>query len=338
MPSLKNVALLGATSRPQTPKQGTAASRAPWSIQSYRHRQTPPHVGVVASGGSVGLSASGLPGLPWCSCGAEPPPEKEGAALCVTCRGYVRRKRGRVLGWSRASRRRFLMKLCRVEWSLMGDLAVMVTLTYPREFTGTPREWKRQLAHFALRWERRWGAEPRGVWKMEWQRPRKKGRMAGQAGPHFHLVLIQPPNVPLPLLEAWVRVTWNSLVAPGDLAALEHGTDVRRADVRTAPVYLGREIGKRAQTVLPPEHIAAGAGRWTGWWNVEEAVGEQEVRHGEFVVLRRVLRRLARSRGYRPRVRSRYQGMTVFSRGPRWRLYFDLTRYLEAIRAGAPPP
>jgi len=239
-----------------------------------------------------------------------------------------------VLGWSRASRRRFLMKLCRVEWSLMGEQAVLITLTYPGEFTGTPHEWKRELAHFALRWERRWGAEPRGVWKMEWQRPRRAGRAEGQAGPHFHLVLIQPPGVPLPLFREWVRGTWNGLVAPGDAAHLEHGTDVQQADVRTAPLYLAREMGKRRQTVLPPEHIAAGAGRWVGWWNVEEAVGELEVKHGEFVVLRRVLRRLARRRGYRPRVRSRYQGMTVFSRGPRWQLWLDLTRYLELVRDG----
>ena len=271
-------------------------------------------VSVAAPGSSVAVR--------WCT-QHEPPAEKQGPCMCTVpgCRGYQRRRRGVIRGWSVSSRRRFQRLVARIDWSLMGDRFALVSHTYPRSFRGDPRRWHEDLRRFRVAFERRWGARPRGIWKLEWQRPRRVGEREGEAGPHFHMVLAVPVGVPFEVFGRWCRAAWHELVGGGDGDHARHGTDVRSADVRSAALYLIREMGKTRQTVLPPEWVATGAGRTWGGYDVAVVEHELPLEWSEYVLLRRALRRLCRSRGYRPRQRGVVQGITVYSAGGAWGLF-----------------
>lgn len=247
--------------------------------------------------------------------------------------------------------------MCEVDWSAEGDAWALLTLTWPGAFVGDPDAWKAQLSRLRLRWQRRFDQPMHGMWALEWQRPRPHGASVGKAGPHFHLVVALPNEVPLAAAEIFVKSVWSEIVAPGDSDHLEHGADVEEANVRTAPLYLAREMGKKRQKTLPPEWVATGAGRWWGVWGmkVAERPASALERH-EFMQLRRAFRRLALrntrpsggycdlrtrriymplgsfTRGYEMRPRYAGQGGVVFSRGAPWALSDAADRYLGHLR------
>lgn len=249
-----------------------------------------------------------------------------------------------------------LQRICQVDWARAGQHFALITLTWPGAFSGNPDHWKAQLSAFRLRWGRQYDKPMRGMWVMEWQRPRPHGGSAGAAGPHFHIVAALPDGAGFADAESFAKTSWNAIVAPGHTDHLEHGADMKPANVVTAPVYLAREVGKKRQKELPPEWAATGAGRWWGVWGLEVVEHSTTITQDEFMRLRRALRRLALrntkpiggycdlrtrriymplgsfARGYEMRARYKDQGGGAFSRSSPWVLTASMTRYLELIR------
>ena len=140
-------------------------------------------------------------------------------------------KRGKITGWSRASRRRMYYTIGRIRRSA---LPIMITLTYPAEFPARSGEWKDNLRRFWQRLKRRF---PRAgmVWKLE---PQKRG------APHYHLLVW---GVPWGLYEfrKWVSQAWYEVVGSGDVRHLIAGTRVEQVRSRRGVMcYAGKYIGK----------------------------------------------------------------------------------------------
>jgi hypothetical protein len=212
-----------------------------------------------------------------------------------------------------------MVALAGVEWP-EGEYA-LVTLTYPGVFPADPEAWRRHLDAFRHRWERRWGPAE-GAWVLEFQR---------RGAPHWHLVL-RLPAMRIELLRRWVSVAWYVVVGSGDRRHLAAGTNVRRADSpRGAAQYLFAELGKWKQKQLPVG--LGGAGRWWGIWRLKRRVVREDVSPSEFFVLRRLLRRLALSRGYRS-VGGRLEGLTVLAgrRARPWALARAIAGWLDSLR------
>lgn len=286
----------------------------PWSVGHNGTRRVPWSVTLEASPEVVALRSK-----------RNGPPE----------RGRTWR-RGKVTAWSRASRQRLRVALAQIEWERTSDSWLLVTLTMPGAYEGTPLEWKYQLKRFRRAWEVRWGASPSGVWVMEWQR---------RGAVHWHLLLAAPQsaeeNVAPTDVRAWASTTWHRIVTRHKAkecvmkACVDHvrsGTHVTPATVNNASLYLAREMGKRSQKHLPEAHESEGAGRWWGLWRVERARQPTILSDDEFFVLRRVLRSLAHRRRYEFEPRYVFQGLSLFSRGARWSLSAALGRYLESRR------
>ena len=99
-------------------------------------------------------------------------------------------KRGRIHGFSRASRRRmmqFLAKVC-----LDAGLPLFGTTTYPDIFPDEAEKFKRDLRTLIERIKRRF---PKAglLWRLEFQ-VRKSGVNAGKIAPHFHWLLWNVPR------------------------------------------------------------------------------------------------------------------------------------------------
>ncbi|MBZ0214272.1 MAG: hypothetical protein K8H99_10770, partial [Nitrospirae bacterium] len=192
--------------------------------------------------------------------------------------------RGRVAGFTRASRRRLIRLLQSVHRERAG-LPLFVTLTYPREWPGSPKVWKRDLDAWLQRLKR---AHPEAwaVWRLE---PQRRG------APHYHLLVFGADRLP----KQWLSRTWFEVVGSGDERPLRAGTQVQRSRqwngvVRDAAKYLGKLVDDL------PEGWRLGVGRWWGVHNrqlVPRAPVDGTVRGQAFTIVKRVLRRYLRSRG-----------------------------------------
>ena len=203
--------------------------------------------------------------------------------------------RGRIGYWSQDSRRRLLRVLSEVEWQGLGRL-VMVTLTYPGEFSTDGSVWKRDLQAFRKRWTRAFG-QPVGVWKLEFQ---------SRGAAHFHIVVGYEGEVEdlRPVVASW----WFSIVGSGDEKHLKAGTEVSwfRKQERVA-WYLGGYIGKRhkLRQNVKPENVT-GVGRWWGYWGLRRPPGlVQRLTAAEFAAVRGAL---GAQRAASTRERRRRQG------------------------------
>lgn len=104
--------------------------------------------------------------------------------------------RGKVVGFSKGSRRRLIEKMARLEVPENGS-AQFITLTYHNDFPdcdGARANWRA----FSERLRRRW-ASSSGVWRMELQ---KRG------APHFHIVAFGLPEA---LPQSWVLDQWRAV-------------------------------------------------------------------------------------------------------------------------------
>lgn len=98
--------------------------------------------------------------------------------------------RGAIIGWSRRSRANMVLRLSELDYRPlfedMTSLPAMVTLTYPGDWESVApdgRMVKRHLEAFIKRFERAWGQEWSGLWKLEFQE---------RGAPHFHLFMVPP--------------------------------------------------------------------------------------------------------------------------------------------------
>ena len=150
-------------------------------------------------------------------------------------------KRGKVQGFSRKSRQRFLAFVA----SLRRDaLPLFVTLTYPEWWPGDWQNWKEHLDTFVKNHVMRKWPGASLLWKLE---PQQRG------APHFHLIVWGVPFMP----KEWLAQTWFEVVGSGDSKHLAAGTSVERArSFRGVMCYAGKKyLGK--EVMLPP-----------GWENV----------------------------------------------------------------------
>lgn len=179
-------------------------------------------------------------------------------------------KRGRIKGFSLASRRRLLDLLMAVPWA---DLAttdrhsaaagcIFLTLTYPREYPGEWETWKRHLDAFrrALAHQK-----PNGfgaIWRMEYQH---------RGAPHFHILLSFDTPVSIQRLKSWALGAWARIVDSGDPLHLLHGADVRpvyatRGQEARLMHYLVKYLGK------PDDGQDFGGRIWGGWYEIPQEV------------------------------------------------------------------
>lgn len=120
--------------------------------------------------------------------------------------------RGKVRGFSHASRRRLMRKIASIDRETVGTPPIFVTLTYPGEWPKDPKRWKRDFDVWAKRLLRR---HPQccAIWKLE---PQERG------APHFHLLVFGVPH----LDKAWLSSSWYEVVGSGDVRHLRAGTRV----------------------------------------------------------------------------------------------------------------
>jgi hypothetical protein len=152
---------------------------------------------------------------------------------------------------------------------------------------------KRHLRAFRNRWARKWGV-PRALWKLEFQR-------RGVA--HYHLAIAVPGGVDLVEVRQWVARSWWEVVGSGDAAHLAAGTQVDEARGDLAMYFAGyaRRKSKEHQHELPPGW--EGAGRWWGLWGLQVEWRSAGITARAFIVARRQLLNLRRSRSRGRRVR-----------------------------------
>jgi hypothetical protein len=216
--------------------------------------------------------------------------------------GY-RGDRGICSGFSHASRIRCMQKLAMPNHRDMEHLPVLITLTYPGDWSafGDDRQWKAHLRAFRERLQRKYGKL--GVcWKLEFQ---KRG------APHFHLLCYFGSAVGLSRkLRTWVSRAWYEVVGSGQPDHLVVGTNVRPIhSVRQVASYVSKYVAKLV------DDVPMSVGRWWGVWNwslMPVVLLRAVLSSREFYRLRRVLLAVRRSHGSRMPIRGAAQGIWLF--------------------------
>lgn len=193
--------------------------------------------------------------------------------------------RGSIRCYSPASRRRLMRALDSIDQAAAG-LPAFVTLTYPGEYPGEWRTWKRHLDTWLKRLRRKYpGAW--GVWRME---PQRRG------APHYHLLVFG-----CRLDRQWVSASWFEVVGSGDERHLRAGTKVESVRAwNGVKRYTAKYLAKTAEE-LPPGW--EGVGRWWAWFNQAARPihpVEYQLDAQAFNRIKRVMRKAAEKRGFKP--------------------------------------
>ena len=208
-------------------------------------------------------------------------------------------RRGKVHGFSRAAQTRMKRKMAQTRIKCK---PLFVTLTYPDDFPGSPRQWKRDLKVFFQRLLRAF-PEVGDIWKLE---PQKRG------APHYHMLVWLPYGyAEIHKFTKWVADNWYEIVGSGDInhwkwhmGLLGNGNLPCVGTInspRGAMAYAGKYMGKLTEEGdLEPELLKAWgeAGRWWGvigkknipWADLVEV----EVSFQEAAILMRLIRRASR--------------------------------------------
>ena len=192
------------------------------------------------------------------------------------------------------------------------ELAVMITLTYPKDWLAvapTSKAAKRHLHIFRKRFEREYSRPLFGLWKAEFQR---------RGAAHFHIFCSAPTD--LSRFRGWTAKTWADIVNHPDPENRRNhefaGTavDVARgafiSDARLIAVYFSKHSSpghgsKEYQNSPPDAWIEAGSvGRFWGYWGLRPVQVEAQVSREEMVQLARILRRWFRAKGFKKSVRA----------------------------------
>jgi len=191
--------------------------------------------------------------------------------------------RGKIRGFSHASRRRILATVHTIDQSRITSNPRFITLTYPATYSGDFVVWKRHLDVFLKRLRRKIPSSFT-LWKLEFQ---------SRGAPHFHLINIStlplPDNFDLKAFRLWVSRIWYLIVNSNDIKHLHAGTNVQFIDSwPTVTRYVSKYIAKTQANSL-----TSYTGRFWGISNrkympISEITVDLEPK--EFHALRRVAR------------------------------------------------
>jgi hypothetical protein len=130
----------------------------------------------------------------------------------------------------------------------VGSGMLFATLTYPGEWAGDWKRWKRDLHVFSMRVGDKFpGAGV--VWKLE---PQARG------APHYHLIVVGVPF----MAKTWLSRAWYEVVGSCDPKHLAAGTNIQSVHSHRGVVsYAAKYTAKRQQL---PDSWQDGVGRWWG--------------------------------------------------------------------------
>jgi hypothetical protein len=221
------------------------------------------------------------------------------------------KERQSIKAWSKKSRANMVARFSSLDLSPLeregkSALAVMITLTYPKDWEvliPTATHAKNHLQQFRKRFERRFGRPFYAMWKAEFQR---------RGAVHFHIFTASP--LPIAEFRKWVAETWTDVVEPFPSeerakhlnagTAVDIATGATVADARLVAVYFSKHssanFGAKEYQNSPPEKwIEAGSvGRFWGYWHFKPVEVEIQISRSEAVKLARVLRGWFRSKRF----------------------------------------
>ena len=145
-----------------------------------------------------------------------------------------------IQGFSTHSRRRMLLKLQQTDWAAGAVFFVTLTFADSEGAFDDWGRWKRDLANWRKRLDRRFGERLAGaIWKLELM-PRKSGEHIGRIAPHFHLALFwhdaHGPN--MANFRRWAWRTWHSRV---DVVKARNTEGIEKGRLLS---YLSKYLGK----------------------------------------------------------------------------------------------
>jgi hypothetical protein len=192
------------------------------------------------------------------------------------------RERGDIKGFSRASRRRLLIKLNQRN---PDDLSAFyhITLTYPKRFPEKGEEHKADIDALIKRMKRRFGEDIEYLWKLEFQ---KRG------APHYHFIVYLPKVYRVQYLRKWIAKGWYEIAQRFWEEKLENhltaGTSCDKVQsLRKAGAYLSKYIAKEGDEVPEDQGRFWGCSR-----NWGEVVLEQvKLTGNQLIHLRRLVKR-----------------------------------------------
>jgi hypothetical protein len=207
--------------------------------------------------------------------------------------------RGKVSGFSKASRRRCTRAIQAIAWDFVVEwyLTAFVTLTFPKEYP-SPAESKVILHKFRKRVQREFNVS--AVWKME---PQRRG------APHYHLLMTfwdhlrgeslwdgeAECSIPFRVLRMWVEAVGSEDRKHRRYHLIEHWAECFQwiESPKSIIRYLSKYVGKQEES---PDWVWPG--RWWGMWGREGFA--RFVRGDRFLVdrvawckIRRILRKRA---------------------------------------------
>ena len=159
-------------------------------------------------------------------------------------------KRGKVKGFSKASRRRMIKTCAR----LGNAVPIFLTLTYGKRYPSDPKQWKRHLDTFGKRLVR-YNPNLSAIWRLE---PQKRG------APHYHLLIYQSngkaPFVP----KKWIAKAWSEVLGSySDSKHLVAGTRIESLDSsRGAAFYVSKYCAKLPEDDDFPEEWKKAGRLW----------------------------------------------------------------------------
>lgn len=168
-------------------------------------------------------------------------------------------KRDEIKVFSKESRYR----LFRLLHSLVFEKVTFITLTYPGIFPTDSKVYKRHLAEYRRRFEKKYCA-CKAIWRLEFQ---KRG------APHYHILYFDAPYIPV---KAWSSL-WADVVHSDDINHRKAGVHVRLVTGNLSRELISSYVGKYVGKVDEQSVSAAQQkpGRWWGKWNIEEPEPER---------------------------------------------------------------
>jgi len=158
-----------------------------------------------------------------------------------------RGERGEIGDFSRAARKRLLVFMARIDWSLWRR-GSFVTFGYPDDVVFRSKDDLNDDRYLLHRWIEEYTCKHvQGIWRTEWE-PRKSGEWYGYRCPHHHWLLLNCEYIPFLKL----REKWQSIIA----SKIDPSVRIKRVnDPKHAGHYIGKYVAKLPETTrlgIPP--------------------------------------------------------------------------------------